>query len=115
MGDAGRGNPQEKGKGKARRVPYYIGSLSNPLLRLRSVSLLTWEDKERKKERKKEREKGDISENQNLIYDRYSLPNETKIKDKVSSIFFFLSVGWSLDCSMYLTNLCLLRSFMDIG
>jgi hypothetical protein len=33
----------------------------------------------------------------------------------VSSIFFFLSVGWSLDCSMCLTNLCLLRSFMDIG
>jgi hypothetical protein len=48
MGDAGRGNPQEEGKGKARRVPYYIGSLSNSLLRLLSVSLLTWEDKERR-------------------------------------------------------------------
>jgi hypothetical protein len=53
MGDAGRGNPQEEGKGKARRVPYYIGSLSNSLLRLLSVSLLTWEDKERKTERKR--------------------------------------------------------------
>ena len=48
-----------------------------------------------KKERQKEREikKGDISENQNLIYDRYSLPNETKINDKVSSIFFFFVCG----------------------
>jgi hypothetical protein len=56
-----------------------------------------------KKERQKEREikKGDISENQNLIYDRYSLPNETKINDKVSSIFFFFCLWggvWIVPC-----------------